>query len=84
MNSKSIDDKLSNSLRSNKSNRNLIVSSNLASENKAIPLNSSKASIKPLLSVSQITKADSLALKICWNSIRSIEKLSQRALKVAW
>lgn len=64
MNSKSIEDKLSNSFRSNKSNKNLIVSSNLASENKAIPLNNSKASINPLLSVSQITNALSLALNI--------------------
>jgi hypothetical protein len=60
------------------------VSSNLASENKAIPLNNSKASINPLLSVSQITNALSLALNIYWNSIKSIEKLSHKALNVAW
>ena len=38
---------------------------NFASENKAIPLNSSNASIKPLLSWSQITNALSIALNIC-------------------
>ncbi len=65
MNSKSIEDKDSNSFKSNKSNRNLKVSSNFASENKAIPLNSSNASIKPLLSWSQITNAVSFALNIC-------------------
>ena len=51
----SIDDKLSNSFKSKISNKNLIISSNLAVELMAIPLNSSKASISPLLSVSHIT-----------------------------
>jgi len=47
------------------------------SENTAIPENSSSASINPLLSVSQMTKELSPAPKMCSNSIRSIEKLSQ-------
>ena len=42
----------------------LIFSSNLASENKIRPENNSSASIRPLLSVSQIIKASSLVLNI--------------------
>ena len=61
----------------------LILSSNLVSENRVIPQNSSKLSISPLLSVSQITKALSLAPKMCSNSLKSIEKLSQILLNEA-
>ena len=62
----------------------LILSSNFVSENKVIPLNNSKLSINPLLSVSQITKALSYAPNICSNSLKSIEKLSQMLLNDAW
>lgn len=62
----------------------LILSSNFVSENKVIPENNSKESIKPLLSVSHITKALSDNPKICSNSLKSIEKLSQILLKEAW
>mmetsp|Transcript_3545 Transcript_3545/g.328 ORF Transcript_3545/g.328 Transcript_3545/m.328 type:complete len:112 (+) Transcript_3545:355-690(+) len=84
MNSISTKAKESSSLKSNKSNKNLILSSNLVLENNVIPLNNSNESIRPLLSVSHMTKALSLRPKICSNSLRSMEKLSQILLNDAW
>ena len=65
-------------------NLHLIFSSNLASANRIRPLNNSRASIKPLLSVSQIWKDSSLVPKICSNSVKSIENMSQTLLKDPW
>lgn len=68
------------SFRSNTSNRNLILSSNLESEKRMSPLNNSSVSIRPFLSTSQTTKLDSLAPNICSNSVKSMKKLSQTLL----
>lgn len=73
MNSRSISANEFSSLKSNRSNRNRILSSNFESENRINPQNYSKASISPLLSSSQIKNEDSPWLKICSNSVKSIE-----------
>ena len=84
MNSKSIKDNELSSLKSKRSNKKRIFSSNLASEKITSPEKSSSASISPFLSVSKMTKLDSEAPNICSNSVKSIEKLSQTLLKEPW
>ena len=88
----SITPRLFSSFKSNKSNKtislfkqikkylHLSLSSNFESENTTKPLNNSKASINPLLSVSHMTNIDSFAPNIYSNSTRSIEKFSHTLL----
>ena len=69
------------SLKSNKSNKNLIFSSALESANMIIPENSSNASISPLWSVSKTLKVLSVNENICSNSVKLILNASQTLVK---
>jgi hypothetical protein len=59
----------------------LIFSSNVEEDIRVSPLKSSNASMRPFSSVSQMMKEDSFAPKICSNSVRSMDRLSQTLLK---